>query len=289
MALTVRAFHPQFVAEIGGVDLRDDLDQKTIEEIEAAIGRYAVVIFHDQPFEDEQQIGFARRLGTLIVASKRHRAGSKHRLPYPNLNDISNLDETNSIFKRDDQRRLSNLGNRLWHTDSSFQLPSGKYSMLSARVIPPIGGETEYADLRTAYDSLPSDLKEQLEGLTAEHSLMHSRAMLGFTDFTPEERAALPPVVQPVVRIHPESQRKTLYLASHASHIIDWPIPEGRILLHDLIEFATQPQFVYRHHWRVGDFVIYDNRCTMHRGLPYADQEVVRELRRNTTRDQSRV
>jgi alpha-ketoglutarate-dependent 2,4-dichlorophenoxyacetate dioxygenase len=207
-----------------------------------------------------------------------------NRLGHDALADISNLDEQGDIAKPDDRRRAYGLGNRLWHTDASFQDPPGRYSMLSAKVIPPAGADTEYADMRAAYDALPAETKARLEGLRVHHSIAHSRQTLGF-EFSPEEEERLKGAVHPLVRTIPRSGRRSLYLASHASRIVDWAVPEGRLLLRDLIEHATQPEFVYRHAWRVGDLVIWDNRATMHRARPFDDLAHRRELRRVTTLD----
>jgi alpha-ketoglutarate-dependent 2,4-dichlorophenoxyacetate dioxygenase len=199
--------------------------------------------------------------------------------------DVSNIDaETGRVQDKLARHRMINLGNRMWHTDSSFRLPSGALSMLYAHVVPQNGGDTEFADMRSAYAALPEAQKQAIAGLKAEHWLMHSRAVLGFTDFTEEERAALPPVTQDVVRTHPRSGDKALYLGAHASRIVDLPVPEGRVLLMELTEFATQRQFIYTHQWRVGDLVIWDNRVTMHRALPF-DESEIRDLRRVTTSD----
>ncbi|PYN40523.1 MAG: hypothetical protein DMD95_21515, partial [Candidatus Rokuibacteriota bacterium] len=183
-----------------------------------------------------------------------------------------------------DRRRHYTLGNRLWHTDASFVDPPGRYSMLHARVVPPVPADTEFADMRAAYDALPADMKAQLEGLRAHHSVAYSRHVLGF-EFSAEEQEKLKGAIHPLVRTIPRSLRRSLYLASHQSRIIDWPIPEGRLLLRDLMEHATQPEFVYRHAWRVGDLVIWDNRATMHRARPFDDANYRRELRRVTTLD----
>jgi alpha-ketoglutarate-dependent 2,4-dichlorophenoxyacetate dioxygenase len=179
---------------------------------------------------------------------------------------------------------MVNLGNRLWHTDSSFKQARGALSMLYAHAVPPDGGETEFGDCRAAYDRLPRPMQQQIERLEAEHSLMHSRAVLGFTDFSPEERAALPPAVHPLVSVNPRTGRKSVYVASHASHIVGMQVAEGRLLIADLIEAATRPDLVYRHAWRVGDLVVWDNRCTMHRGMAF-DESYPRDLRRVTTSD----
>ena len=281
MPIQTRQIHPLFVGEVGGADLSSPLAPEAIRAISAAIDRYAVLVFHDQKLDDRQQLAFASSFGELEMP--RFSRNPKRRVD-AKLADISNLDDDNRIRGRNDPWRMDSFGNQLWHTDASFRRVPAALSMLYAHVVPAEGGETEFADLRAAYDALPEAKKAQIEGLAAEHSIWHSRARIGFTDFTPEEMAVLPPVPQKVVRVHPGSKRKTLYLAAHASHIIGWPVPEGRMLLHDLTEFATQREFVYRHRWKPGDLVIWDNRCTMHRGRAY-DTSVVRDLRRATTRD----
>ena len=283
MAITVRPVHPLFVGEISGVDLRRELSQPDIDAIIAALDQYAVVVFHDQPIDDAQQIAFSARLGPLETTVKAYRPGHKLRLD-AHISDISNLDEENRLLALDDRRRMNGLGNRLWHTDSSFKATPAKYSLLSARVIPHVGGETEFADLRAAYDTLPAAMQARIEGLVAEHSLLHSRATIGFTDFSEEERARLQPVPQVLVRTHPGSGRKTLYLASHAGMIRGMPVPEGRLLLADLMEHATRREFVYSHKWRVGDLVIWDNRCTLHRATDY-DPTSTRDMHRTTVSD----
>jgi alpha-ketoglutarate-dependent 2,4-dichlorophenoxyacetate dioxygenase len=282
MTIAVRQLHPLFVAEVSGVDLAAEVPDETIRRISEAIDRHAVLVFHDQRLDDDRQLAFARRFGP--IEPPQAYTGTR-RLKHPEFADVSNLDPENRLRAKDDRKRMNALGNRLWHTDASFRRVPGALSMLYAHVVPPAGGETEFADLRAAYDALPETMQARVDGLVAEHSIFHSREQIGFTDFAPEERAQMPPVPQRVVRCHPGSKRKTLYLASHASHIVGWPVPDGRLLLRDLIEFATQPEFVYRHHWRVGDLVIWDNRCTMHRGRPYEDDAHPRDLRRVTTQD----
>jgi alpha-ketoglutarate-dependent 2,4-dichlorophenoxyacetate dioxygenase len=180
---------------------------------------------------------------------------------------------------------MYSLGNRLWHTDASFQNPPARYSMLSAKSVPDADGETEYADMRAAYDALPASLQSQIAGLSAFHSIIYSRQTIGFTEFSDAERAEFPGAEQPLVRVHPGSHRQSVYIASHASHVVGWPVPDGRLLLRELMALATLPQFVYRHRWQVGDFVIWDNRCTMHRGLPFDETTQFRDLRRVTTLD----
>ena len=283
MAISVKQIHPMFVGEIGGVDLRQDVNEAIINEIVAALDKYAVVVLHDQQITDEQQITFSAKLGPLETTIHRIRPGAQLRLD-TRIADVSNLNEKSEVLAANDRRRMNGLGNRLWHTDSSFKATPAKYSLLSARAIPGEGGETQFADLRAAYDALPEQMKAQLKDLVAEHCIMWSRATIGFTDYSEEERAALPPVPQRLVRRHPGSGRMTLYLASHAQAIRDVPLPEARVLLMDLMEHATQREFVYTHQWRVGDLVIWDNRCTMHRARPY-DLSVPRDMHRTTVAD----
>jgi alpha-ketoglutarate-dependent 2,4-dichlorophenoxyacetate dioxygenase len=285
MGLDVRAQRPEFAGEVSGVVLRDVHDRATLDEIVALLDRYAVLVFRDQPFDDEEHVAFARRLdGELVMKVARTAIEPKRRLNSAGITDISNLDEQGRPLQGEDRRRMHGLGNRLWHTDSSFQQPAARYSMLSAKTVAATGGETEYADMRAAYDALPEPLKVQLDGLRAFHSILYSRQTIGFTDFSDEERAQFPGAEQPIVRVHPGSGRTSLYLASHAERIVGWPVPDGRILLRELVALATQPAFVYRHTWRRGDFVIWDNRCTMHRGLAFDEREP-RDLRRVSTLD----
>jgi alpha-ketoglutarate-dependent 2,4-dichlorophenoxyacetate dioxygenase len=255
------------------------------DAIEAAINRYAVVVFRGQRLSDAQQIDFSAQLGPIQPAAQKARhTGVKHRLPGTDVADISNLDGDSKVLTPDSKRRLDWLANRLWHTDASFRAVPGALSLLYAHVIPDEGGDTEFADLRAAYDALPEKTRASLEGLVAIHSIWHSRGQLNVTQYTPEELTNLPPVPQRLVRKHPGSLRKTLYLAAHASHIQGMPVPDGRLLLMDLMEHATQREFTHTHKWREGDLVIWDNRCTMHRARPF-DTTKVRDLRRVTTRD----
>jgi alpha-ketoglutarate-dependent 2,4-dichlorophenoxyacetate dioxygenase len=239
-------------------------------------------VFHDQKLDDDTLLGLGQLFGD-VEPPRNHRV--VQRLKHAALADISNLDAGNKLRARDDHRRLDALANQLWHSDASFREVPGALSMLFAHVVPPIGGETEFADLRAAYDALPAETKARIEPLIAEHSIFHSRGLLGHTDYTDAERTSLPTVRHKLVRTHPGSKRKTLYMGSHASHILGWPMPDGRLLLRDLMEHATQREFVHRHHWRVGDLVIWDNRCTLHRGRPYDDAKHPRDLRRVTTKD----
>jgi alpha-ketoglutarate-dependent 2,4-dichlorophenoxyacetate dioxygenase len=285
MTIEVTPLHPTLGAQVRGVDLTRPVPPKVFAEIEAAFERYGILLFPEQPVTDEQQLAFSRLFGPLEVNP--NYAGAKMRLR-PDVADISNLDAEGGVLARDDRRNLFNLGNQLWHTDSSFKRVPAKCSLLSARELPssgPMGaGETEFADLRAAWDALPEARKRGLDGLVVEHSIFRSRSQIGFADFNDEIFKQLPPVPQALVRHHPASGRTSLYLASHASHIIGWPAEKGRALIEELIAFATQPQFVYRHRWTVGDLVIWDNRCTMHRGRPYDDRQR-RVLHRTTVSD----
>jgi len=285
MNLWIRPLHPRFVGDVSGVDMRRPPDPGMIAAIEAAADTYAVLVFRDQRITDEQHVAFSRAFGRLETTIKAYRPGFKGRLD-PHVADISNLDENNTILAANDRRRMSSLGNRQWHTDYTFKEAAGKYSFLHAKVVPSEGGETKFCDMRAAYDALTDRMKARLEGLIAEHSLLYSRGLIGFTDFTEEEKAKLPSSPQLIVRVHPGSRRKTLYLASHAMMIHGMEIPEGRILLRDLMEHATQTAFVYTHRWTPGDMVLWDNRCTMHRACEY-DAGAVRELHRTTVMEES--
>jgi alpha-ketoglutarate-dependent 2,4-dichlorophenoxyacetate dioxygenase len=284
MALTFRRLHPHFAAEVSPVDLRRVHDPETLAAIRGGMDEYAVLVFREQPFTDAEQLDFAQRLDGVLHTKLGISALQKNRLGNEALGDISNLDENGEIMKSDNRRRMYGLGNRLWHTDASFQDPAGRYSMLSAKVVPPVDADTEYADMRAAYDALPEEGKARLEGLRVHHSIAYSRQTLGF-EFSESEQDALKGAIHPLVRTIPRSKRRSLYVASHASRIIDWPVPEGRLLLRDLIEHATRPEFVYRHQWHVGDLVIWDNRATMHRARAFDDAKHRRELRRVTTLD----
>jgi alpha-ketoglutarate-dependent 2,4-dichlorophenoxyacetate dioxygenase len=285
----VKRLHPLFVAEINGVDLRQPLDATTKRTIEDAMDHYAVLVVPAQDIDDAQQVAFAASFGPLEVApavqGKTGARGVGKRIKHREIFDISNLDDDGRILDADDQRTTYQQGNQLWHTDSSFRQKSATWSMLHARVIPPDGADTEFVDTRAIYDALPDAMKSRIEGAVAEHSIWHSRAKLGGYTPSDEERASRPPALHLLVRRHPGSGRKALYIASHASHIIGRPHEEGRALLEELIEFATRPQFVYAHKWRVGDLVIWDNRCTLHRATPYQSSRYVRDLRRTTIID----
>jgi len=281
MPVTIRQVGPCFAGEVQGIDMRRPLTPEEVSAVHAGMDRYAVLVFRDQHVDDAQQLAFTRSLGEIEHAiGTSLRAAADYRLPNT-FADVSNLDRENAPFARDDRRRLFAIGNRLWHSDSSFKVVPAKYSLLRAVSIPSKGGNTQYADMRAAYDALDDETKAQVEDMVCEHSQMYSRQVIGFTDFTDEERERFKPVRQCLVRTHPVTGRKSLYLASHAGAIVGWPVPEARGFLRDLIEHATQREFVYTHKWRIGDLVMWDNRQTMHRARPFPVDEP-RDMRRTT-------
>jgi alpha-ketoglutarate-dependent 2,4-dichlorophenoxyacetate dioxygenase len=286
MAISVYPITSSFVAEIGDVDLSRPLSPSEVDEIKQAFWDYAVLIFPGQNLTNEQHLAFAEYIGPLESNLFRVNPNAKFRLSQtPDLIDVSNLTLNGEIWDAQNRMRQFNIGNRLWHTDSSFKHLPARASLLYALEIPPVGGHTEFADLRAAYDALPEEMKLRLNGLVAEHSLMYSRAKTGFANFTEAEQTTLAPVPQVLVRTIPENRRKSLYIASHAGRIRGMAEEEGRALLDELMAHATQRQFVYTHRWRVHDLVMWDNRCTMHRGADYDDLRWRRELHRATVSD----
>jgi alpha-ketoglutarate-dependent 2,4-dichlorophenoxyacetate dioxygenase len=281
MPVSFRQVGPCLAAEVDGVDIAKPLSPADVAAIHGGMDKYAVLVFRSQPIDDEQQLAFTRSLGEIEHAiGTSLRAPNEYRLP-TSFADVSNLDKDNKPFARDDRRRLFGIGNRLWHSDSSFKAIPAKYSLLHAHSVTSKGGNTEFADMRAAYDALDEETKELVEDLVCEHSQLYSRQLLGFTDFTEEERERFRPVRQRLVRTHPVTRRKSLYLSSHAGTIVGWPVPEARAFLRDLIEAATQREYVYVHNWRVGDLVMWDNRQTMHRARPFPAHEP-RDMRRTT-------
>jgi alpha-ketoglutarate-dependent 2,4-dichlorophenoxyacetate dioxygenase len=283
MSVSIRQIHPVFVGEVSGVDIGRPLSADDVAAIHAGMDRYAVLVFHEQKITDEQQMAFTQQLGPLEDARGGNITRPEDRRLAVGMNDVSNLDRDGRPMERDSRYRLFNLGNMLWHSDSSFRPIPAKYSLLSARVVNPVGGNTEYADMRAAYDALDAGLKAEIEDMICEHSLMYSRGSLGMLDYSEEEKAMFRPVRQRLVRTHPVTGRKSLYLSSHAGGIIGIPTPEARLLLRDLNEHATQPRFVYAHVWRPWDFVMWDNRQVMHRVRRYDDTQP-RDMRRTTIR-----
>jgi alpha-ketoglutarate-dependent 2,4-dichlorophenoxyacetate dioxygenase len=284
MATSVCPVTPGFVAEVGDVDLSQPDAVSDLLAIREAFARYAVLIFPNQHLSADQHLDFARLFGPLETTIAIYRGEARLRLR-EEFADVSNLDHNNELWGEESRVRLFQLGNRLWHTDSSFKRLPALASLLYARSIPPVGGHTEFADERAAYDALADDMKRRLSSLVAEHSIFNSRARLGFSNFNDEERRAMPPVPQAIVRTIPESGRKSLYLASHAGRILGMPDAEGRALIDQLVAHATQRQFVYTHRWRVHDLVMWDNRCTMHRGTEFDDLRWKRDVQRATVCD----
>jgi alpha-ketoglutarate-dependent 2,4-dichlorophenoxyacetate dioxygenase len=285
MTITIKAMDSAFAGEVSGIDLTRLASAEDLAAIQAGMNQYATLVFRDQNLTDEQQIAFTRQFGDLESDRPNYAAGnirkrSETRLS-ASIGDISNLTKDGKIISATDRQWFFKLGDRLWHSDSSYRVVPAKYSLLSARIIPSWGANTEFADMRAAYDALDDRMKEEIEDLICEHSLLHSRGAIGFTEFTPEEVASFTPVRQRLVRTHPETGRKSLFLSSHAGAIIGWTIPEARSLLRDLTEFATQREFVYSHSWRQYDLVVWDNRATMHRARRF-DRNEVRDVRRTT-------
>ncbi|MGE0747275.1 MAG: TauD/TfdA dioxygenase family protein [Rhodospirillales bacterium] len=284
MALQLKPLHPLFGAEASGVDLERPLDDATASAIESAIIDNGVVVFRRaRPLSDEQHIAFGGWFGPLQQMKMLTMLGNQtRRVAYAELVDVGNLDEHGRILPDDDRRRLFNRGNQLWHTDVSFDANRATFSFLAAHAVPPAGADTEFADMRAAYDALPAATKRRIDGLSAQHSIWYSRALAGFAEVSEAEQATRPPAVHPLVHARRGSTRRSLYIASHARRVVGWPDAEGRALLDELTAHATQPAFVYRHKWALGDLVIWDNLATMHRGTPFDDTVHPRDMRRVT-------
>lgn len=287
MPFAVEPLHPIFAARVTGLDLTRPLLQDEARAVMALMDAYAVCVYPNAvPLTDDQHIAFSRNLGPMQRGRVLTVTGRKERLAaHPELVDVGNLDPDGNIQAPDSRARAFNNGNRLWHTDMSFHPNRATYSLLNAHVVPPQDGDTEFADERAAYDALSDEMKRRLDALVAEHSIFNSRAKLGFTNFSDEERQGLPPVPQVLVRTLPEFDQKSLYLASHAGRILGMPEEEGRALIDELVTHATQRQFIYTHRWRVHDLVIWDNRCTMHRGTDFDDLRWKRDMQRATVCD----
>jgi alpha-ketoglutarate-dependent 2,4-dichlorophenoxyacetate dioxygenase len=286
MAITITPVTDSFAAEVGDLDLNVPLTDYEFALVDDAFNKYSVLVFCGQENLTEQgQIDFSARFGPLETTVQVLRKDARLRLR-PEFADVSNLNQDHDLLHEKSRRRAYNVGNQLWHTDSSFKRIPARASLLHASAIPPIGGHTEFADLRAAYDALPADTKARIEGLVAEHCILTSRAKTGYTGFDENEVAKQPPVPQVMVRTHAGSKRRTLYLASHAGRILGMEDDEARALLAELIDFATQRQFVYTHRWRGGDLVMWDDRCTMHRGRPFDDLRYRRDMRRTTVSDE---
>ncbi|MEX0623436.1 TauD/TfdA dioxygenase family protein [Saccharospirillum sp.] len=284
MTLSIKPLSKHLGGEASGVDLSQPLTQDMIDAINAGMDQYGMLVFRNQPLTQTEQLNLAKSFGPLDMGLKKLKV-RKDRLEHPELADLSNVtDDASGVVEPTHKKIVGNIANQLWHSDSSFQRPAARYSMLAAVRIPSDGGDTEYTDLRAAYDALPEPMKTELAQLQAEHYVLHSRFLLGDTDYTEEQKATIPPVLWPMVRVHPGSGRKVLFVSSHARAVEGMSLAEGRMLLFDLLEHATQPEFRYRHKWQPNDLVIWDNRCTLHRGRRF-NLSQVRELRRATTLD----
>jgi alpha-ketoglutarate-dependent 2,4-dichlorophenoxyacetate dioxygenase len=282
MNFTATQLHPLFAAEVTGLDIRRAVGPAFREEVEALIDRYAVLVFREQAADDEAQLAFSAQFGPLQRSITVHRPDAKRRFGADTLSDISNVDEGGRALSPADLRRQLQLANLIWHTDNSFRSPSGKFTFLGARLLPPEGGDTEFADARAAYDALPQGMKARLQDLRAVHSLARSREIAGAPPLSADEVESLPPTEQPVVRHHPGTRRPSLFLGSHASMIVGWALEDGRALIDELNAHMTRPEFVYRHAWREGDLVMWDNRTTLHRGRPFDEARFKRDLRRTS-------
>ena len=281
MPLTISPLHPAIAGEVTGIDIRKPLTPQEVAAIEAGMDKYAVLVFPGQNLTDEQQMAFTVNFGPIEDARGGNVTKPQDKRLATGMNDVSNLGKDGKPLPRDSRQRLFNIGNMLWHSDSSFRPIPAKYSLLSARVVNKKGGNTEFAHMGAAYEALDEETRREIEDLVCEHSLMYSRGSLGFLDYTDEEKAMFKPVRQRLVRSHPVTGRKSLYLSSHAGAILGMPMPEARMLLNDLKEHATQPNFVYVHTWKLHDLVIWDNRQTMHRVRRYDDTQP-RDMRRTT-------
>src|SRR5471030_36356 len=282
MTIAVSPLTPVIGGRMTGIDVRRPLMPDEAKAVDAGMDRHAVLVLPGQDITDEQQLAFTRNFGPLEEGANSGARNSELRLPTV-FADVSNLDKA-GIMARDNKRRMASLGNRLWHSDASFRAVPAKYSILSGRIVVTDGGNTEFADMRAAYDALDTKTKGEIEDLVCEHSLIYSRGQLGFTEFLPDERVSMKPVRQRLVRTHPVTGRKSLFLAAHIGTIVGWPRPEAMAFIRDLMEHATQAEFVYVHHWTRNDLVMWDNRTTMHRVRRYDDLNTVRDLRRTTTK-----
>ena len=281
MSLSIRQIHPVFVGEISGVDLRKPLSKADVAAIEAGMDRYAVLVFRSQELTDDEQLAFSLNFGAIEGAQGGNITKANEYRLKQGMVDVSNLDQAGKPLERNDRRRMFNLGNRLWHSDSSFRAIPAKYSILSGRVVSEDGGNTEFADMRVAYDMLDDKTRALVDDLVCEHSLIYSRGSMGFSELTPEEREMMKPVRQKLVRTHPVTGRKSLYLSSHIGGIVGWPVPEARDFIRDLTEMATERHLVYSHRWRPFDLVMWDNRQTLHRVRRF-DETKPRDMRRTT-------
>jgi len=283
MPIAITPLTPHIGARLTGIDASRPITPAEVAGIEAGMDRHAVLVLPGQDITDEQQLAFTRNFGPLEEGANSTVRNTELRLA-PAFADVSNLDRDGAVLARDNRRRMASLGNRLWHSDASFRAVPARYSILSGRIVTTAGGNTEFADMRAAYDALDAHTRAEVEDLVCEHSLIYSRQQLGFAEFLADERVSMRPVLQRLVRTHPVTGRKSLFLSAHIGAIVGWPRPEAMAFIRDLIEHATQPDFVYVHRWTQHDLVIWDNRTTMHRVRRFDDLSIVRDVRRTTTR-----
>ncbi len=289
MNIDIRPLHPVFAAEVLGFDFSKPVSEMPLDTIRSASAQYGVLVFrNERPPTDEQHIAFSKALGPIEGGKLIKVSGYEARRLAPlELVDVGNLDINGNILKPDSRQMMFRLGDRLWHSDMSFMENRATWSLLLGHEIPPEGGDTDFADTRHAYEQLPKEMRQMIDGLTVEHSIWHSRQIAGFPEPTAEEIASRPPVQHKLVHVHGPSQRKALYVASHASHVAGWPVQLGRGLLGELMKFTTQPEFVYRHKWRLGDLVMWDNLATVHRATEFEDTKYKRDMRRTTCRERA--
>ncbi|MDA1309359.1 MAG: TauD/TfdA family dioxygenase [Proteobacteria bacterium] len=282
MSISIKQLHAHFAGEVSGIDLREPLTPDQAREIHEGMDRYGILVFHDQDLTDDQQVAYTKNFGELELAIGSNVLKANERRLRLEMADVSNLDQNGAVLARDDRRRMFNLGNRLWHSDSSFRITPSKFSLLSCRSEPPTGGDTEFAFMPAVYDRLDAETKAEIEGLVTEHSLIYSRGKLGFEEFSAEEKKTFAPVRHSLVRTNDFTGRKSVYLSAHIGTIVGWHMPEARDFIRELVEQATRREFVHAHKWRLGDLVMWDNRQCMHRVRPFKDTGQVRDMRRTT-------
>lgn len=282
MPLNIKQLHESFIGEVTDIDLTQPLSPDEIEAVQTAIDRHLVLVFPNQNINDDQQLRFSSYFGPMHKSITINRTDMERRLKKDELSDISNIDQDGNRLPPEDRRRRQQLANLLWHTDNSFRDPKSSYTLLAARIVPEEAGQTEFANMQAAYEALPSETKQRIENLTAVHVLENSRRLAGTSEFIEEEKDRFPPMPQPVILAHPRTGQKALYIGSHASHIVGWPVDDGRRLLEELLDFATQPQFVFSKKWQLGDLVMWDNRSVLHRGIQFDETRFRRDLRRTS-------
>lgn len=290
MSLTINPLKPgsHFAAEVLNLDLGTSLSDEEFASIRDAFYKYAVLVLRDQNINDDQQIAFSERFGALETSLGFDQYGG---VTQPEISRISNVGDDNQIRPHDHEKSRYHRGNNLWHSDSSFKPIPANISLLSGREVPPVGGETQFADARTAYDEWPGSvsgtMKEDLEDLICEHSIIFSRQLIVGDIFTEKEKRKLKPVRQALIRKHSETGRRVFYLGSHCHFVEGWDYPKSRALITELTSWITRPEFVYSHKWKPLDLVMWDNQAVLHRGNPWPDEDYRRVMHRTTVAGQS--